>query len=82
MKAAVSIPDPVYQEAERLSRRLKKSRSELYSQAVAEFVARHAPDQVTDAMNQVCTELGAEREGVLDEFVAAAARRTMERSEW
>ncbi|PYT05293.1 MAG: hypothetical protein DMF60_12445, partial [Acidobacteria bacterium] len=44
MKTAVSIPDEVFEKAERLARRMKKSRSELFSRALDEYVARHAPD--------------------------------------
>jgi len=61
MKTAVSIPDDVFQKAERLARRMKKSRSELFSNALAEYVARHAPDHVTERMNQVCAEIGLDK---------------------
>jgi len=50
----------------------------IYGDAFAEYLARHAPDRVTEAMSRVCADLG---EGI-DEFVAAASRRTMKRSEW
>jgi metal-responsive CopG/Arc/MetJ family transcriptional regulator len=43
MKTAVSIPDEVFESAERLARRMKKSRSRLFSDAVREYVARHTP---------------------------------------
>lgn len=78
MKTAVSIPDEVFQEAERLARHTKKSRSQLFSDALREYVARHAPDEVTQAMDRVCTELGDQR----DTFLASAARRVLEQSEW
>ncbi len=78
MKIAVSIPDDVFAEAERLARRMKKSRSKLFSHALAEYVARYAPDEVTAAMNQVCDDIGSER----DPFVSAASRRVLARSEW
>jgi metal-responsive CopG/Arc/MetJ family transcriptional regulator len=78
MKTAISIPDDVFQGAERLARRSKKSRSQLFSDAVREYIARHAPDDVTAAMDRVCAELGEQA----DRFVPAAARRTLERSEW
>jgi metal-responsive CopG/Arc/MetJ family transcriptional regulator len=78
MKTAISIPDDVFQEAERLARRTKKSRSQLFSDAVREYVARHAPDEITDAMNRVCADLGDSR----DQFISAAGRRIVERSEW
>src|SRR6266511_1777128 len=42
MKTAISIPDDVFEEAERLATELQTSRSQLYSRALQEFVARHA----------------------------------------
>ncbi len=78
MKTAVSIPDPVFEKAERLARRMKKSRSEIYARALSEYVSRHAPDAITEAMDQVCAELGSDR----DPFVSAAARRVLARTEW
>ena len=78
MKVAVSIPDPVFDEAELLARKLKTSRSEIYARALAAFVADHAPDRVTDAMNDVVDAVG----GSPDEFADAAARRVLERVEW
>ncbi|HSB11848.1 MAG TPA: ribbon-helix-helix protein, CopG family [Blastocatellia bacterium] len=78
MKTAVSIPDDVFEKAERLARRMKKSRSELFSRALSEYVARHAPDHVTESMNRVCDEIGIEP----DPFRSTAARRTLERVEW
>jgi predicted transcriptional regulator len=78
MKTAVSIPDEVYQGAERLARRTKKPRSRLYGDALKEYLARHAPDEVTEAMNRACAQVGEAK----DPFVSSAARRILERSEW
>lgn len=78
MKTTVSIPDKIFQGAERLARRTRKSRSQVFSEALKEYVARHAPDEVTEAMNRVCAEVGE----VGDPFAASAARRVLERSDW
>jgi predicted transcriptional regulator len=78
MKTAVSIPDDVYERAERFARHSRRSRSEVYSAALREYVNRHAPEDVTDAMNRVCDQVDSRP----DAFVAAAARRALERSEW
>jgi hypothetical protein len=78
MKTAVSIPDGVFEEAERLATELKSSRSQIYSRALQEFVARHAPDRVTEAMNRVVDEVGSES----DAFSRQASRRVLERVEW
>src|SRR5262245_5744997 len=78
MKTAVSLPDDVFREAERQARRTRKSRSQLYAEALSEYLARHAPDEVTEAMNSVVAQL----KEPIDPFVSAAARRVLERSEW
>lgn len=78
MKTAVSIPDHVFEQAERLARRTRKSRSHVFSSALREYVARHSPDDVTEAMDRVCVEVGAEG----DPFVARATRRVLKRDEW
>jgi metal-responsive CopG/Arc/MetJ family transcriptional regulator len=78
MKTAVSIPDDVFEKVERFARRAKRSRSEVFSAALREYIARHAADEVTDALNRAVDEIGDPR----DEFVAAAARRILEKTEW
>jgi len=78
MKTAVSIPDDIFEKAERLARRMKKNRSQLFTHALTEYLARHSPDQVTETMNRVCDEIGDES----DPFVSAASRHVLERNEW
>jgi len=78
MKTAISVPDEIFRAAEVHAKRLRKSRSELYANAVAEYLARHAPDEVTAAMNQVVDAVGDQR----DPVVAAAARSVLKRVEW
>lgn len=67
MKTAVSIPDDIFAQAERLARRTGVSRSRLVSDAVREYVARHATDEL--AVSEA-------------DFAVAGARRLLIRSEW
>jgi len=78
MKTAVSIPDDVFQDAERLASRLQTSRSKLYARALAEFVARHDDDRITTLMDQAVREAG----GKGDAFLDVAAKRALQRVEW
>ncbi len=78
MKTAISLPDEVFENAERLASRLKVSRSELYARALQDYVRRHAPDAVTEAYDQVCGEL----ESQTDSFSRRAAQATFKRAEW
>jgi metal-responsive CopG/Arc/MetJ family transcriptional regulator len=78
MKTAVSIPDEVFEKVERLARRAGRSRSEVFAAALAEYVARHAPDEITEAMDRVCAAVGDQE----DDFVSAAGHRLLENTEW
>jgi metal-responsive CopG/Arc/MetJ family transcriptional regulator len=78
MKTAISIPDALFERAERLAKRTRKSRSQIFSDAVREYLARHSTDEVTAAMDRVCAEL----ESPGDEFVSSASSRILARSEW
>jgi predicted transcriptional regulator len=78
MKTAVSIPDDVFEKVDRFARHAKRSRSEVFSAAVQEYIARHAPDEVTDAINRVVDEIGPQE----DAFVTTAARRVLAKTEW
>lgn len=78
MKTAVSIPDEIFEDAERLAQRLKRSRSDLYSRALSEYVARHGPDEVTEEMNRAVAAVNEQS----DAFVTTAAQRALKRAEW
>lgn len=79
MKTAISLPDPLFHAADRLAKRAQKSRSQLYADALREYLTRHAPDEVTEAMNQVVDAIGPVQP---DPFQARAAKRALEHTEW
>lgn len=78
MKTAVSIPDDVFEKVDRYARRAKRSRSDVVSAAPREYIARHAPDEVTDAINKAIEGI----EPATDQFVSAASRRILKNTEW
>lgn len=78
MKTAVSIPDDLFDSADRLARRTKKSRSRIFSDALREYLARHTPDEVTAAMDKAVAEIG----DIQDTFALTASRRILEQTEW
>jgi antitoxin MazE6 len=78
VKTTVSIPDDVFESAKRLARRERRSRSDLYSAALTEYVARHSADEITDALNRVAAEI----DHTIDPFVSEAAAQLLKQSEW
>ena len=79
MKTAISVPDDLFAKVDRLAKRSRRSRSEVYGAALREYVARHAPDEVTVGLDAVLAELGQPDAG---DLANEAARRTIETSEW
>lgn len=53
MKTAISIPDTVFQQAEKAAQQLKMTRSELYAKAVAAFLERHHAQSTTEKLNEI-----------------------------
>lgn len=78
MKTAISLPKDVFEKAERLAKRVRKSRSQLYCEAIREYVARHSPDELTEALNRVIEENGLPEQG----FATLASAQTLAQVEW
>ena len=53
MKTAISIPDPIFESAERLAKRLGMSRSQFYAEAVDALVEKHRYHGVTEQLDAV-----------------------------
>ena len=60
MKVAVSVPDPLFRDAERVSRRLRVPRSQLYSRALEAYVRQHSGEEITRKLNAVLAKIGTE----------------------
>ncbi len=78
MKIAISLPKDVFEKAERLAIKARKSRSHIYCEALREYVARHSPDDVTDALNRAMEQIGQPE----DRFVTSASAQALARVEW
>jgi len=78
MKAAISIPDDVFDAAETLAEELGLSRSALYTQAVAEYVAKHRAGDITTRLDRV---YGKETSR-LTEPVRRAQSKSLRKSDW
>lgn len=78
MKVAISLPDPVFRAAETLARRLKKSRSELYAEAIAEFVGARGAKALTARLNAVYDK----ESSALDPALKYAQLERLSREAW
>ena len=78
MKTAISIPTPIFQAAEKYAKRTQKSRSQLFVEAMVEYLERHTPDEITRKMNEAIDAI----DNADDAFVHQASYSVLEQSEW
>ncbi len=64
----------------RMKFKVKTSRSELYSRAIAEFVARHDDDAVTQALDEVARNINADPSDT--QITTASAFAILRQVEW
>jgi len=78
MKTAISIPDSQFEAAEKLAARLGLSRSELYQQALSEFIVKYSDEMITEQLNQVY----AEEKAVVDEELLWLQAKPISEEDW
>jgi metal-responsive CopG/Arc/MetJ family transcriptional regulator len=59
MKIAISVPDRIFQAGERLAREKGISRSELYADALAEYLSVHGAAAITERLNALYAKQGS-----------------------
>ena len=78
MKTAVSIPDEVFEAAEKAAKRLGVSRSELYANAVREFIERYRRENITEKLD----EIYADAEQGLDPNLELLQSKSLSKEDW
>jgi hypothetical protein len=73
-----SLPKPLEVKVTRVARRLRKPLRRVLAEAIDEYVARHEPGAVTEAMNRVADAVDTRP----DPALATAARSILESTEW
>lgn len=78
MKTAISLPDTIFESAERLARTMHISRSYLYTLAIKDFIEKRQKDSVTETLN----ELYSKENSKTDTFVQKANQMLLGHEEW
>lgn len=78
MKVAISLPDPIFSAAEELAQELQVSRSQLYAQAIADYLDKRHDPAVTERLNAVYFNEG----GRVDPGLAAAQLGAIGNEAW
>lgn len=78
LKTAVSIPDPVFHQADQAAKRLGLSRSELYARAVSRFLHDQRNEGVTEALDRIYEHESAD----VDSALAAMQAASLSHDDW
>ncbi len=78
MKTAISIPNNVFEQAESLARKLKISRSELFTEAVKVYLEENHVEDVTTKLNEVYENAASN----LDESLLKAQTKSLPKEKW
>ncbi|HJS59309.1 MAG TPA: ChpI protein [Vicinamibacteria bacterium] len=78
MKVAVSVPDPLYQAADRAAKRLRMPRSQFYSRALEAYLKQQDRPDITERLNAVYGKPGTRP----DPAILAHNLEMLRRVEW
>ena len=78
MKTAISIPNNVFEQAESLARKLKISRSELFTEAVKIYLKENHTEDVTAKLDEVYGSMDSN----LDKDLISAQTASLPKEEW
>jgi hypothetical protein len=80
MKTAISIPDEIFEQAERLAKSRGWSRSELYAKAVSAFVNSERCSGVREKLDAVYGDGG--QDSAFEPLLASAQARSLAKEKW
>lgn len=78
MKTAISIPDNLFNAADRYAKNHGYSRSRLFTEAVAQYLEQHPSDQITQKLNEIYSSEPVE----LDQALANMQSNSIAKEEW
>lgn len=78
MKTAISVPDNVFAQADRLAKRLQVSRSELYTHAVEEYIAEHKRSNVKEKLDEIYST----EPSCVETALSSAQAASLPKEEW
>jgi metal-responsive CopG/Arc/MetJ family transcriptional regulator len=78
MKTAISVRDNLFQRADKYAKETKMSRSQLFSEAIEEYLAKREKEDLIAKINAVCEKVDTS----LDPFWKEVQSRALPKDEW
>jgi metal-responsive CopG/Arc/MetJ family transcriptional regulator len=78
MKTAISVRDPLFKRADKFAKKEKISRSQLFSNAVEEYMNKHEADDLAANLNAVYSQ----EDSSVDPVLFKMALTSLPKEEW
>lgn len=78
MKTAISVPNDVFELSEKLAKKLKVSRSQIFAMGIKKLGEEYDEDDITARINKVCEEIDTS----INPFWKELQSRTLPKDKW
>jgi metal-responsive CopG/Arc/MetJ family transcriptional regulator len=82
MKTAISLPDRLYEDAEKTAKSMGIPRSQLFALALEEFINHHKTERITEQLNKVYGKMKDEKHLTIDDISLEAMRELTKNDTW
>ncbi len=82
MKTAISLPDKLYEEAEKTAHELGIPRSQLFARALEDFISLHKRENITERLNRVYSKIDQSEFNQLTNASIEAIREMTKNDAW
>jgi metal-responsive CopG/Arc/MetJ family transcriptional regulator len=83
MKTAISIPDGVFEAAEKIAQQLGVSRSEFYTKALQAYLEKHSRSQRLAKLNEVYAQEASDVDPVMEKMQAMSlSHQDLAQEDW
>lgn len=78
MKTAISVPNDIFELSEKLAKKLKVSRSQIFAMGVKKLGEEFDEEEIISSINRVCEKVDTS----LDPAIRDYQKRTFKREKW
>lgn len=78
MKTAISVPNDIFELSEKLAKKLKVSRSQIFAMGVKKLGEEFEEEEIISSINRVCEKVDTS----LDPAIRDYQKRTFKREKW
>jgi metal-responsive CopG/Arc/MetJ family transcriptional regulator len=81
MKTAISIPDELFKNVEKIARKLKIPKSQLFARAMEEYISKLNKDQITERLNKIYQRSDSD-EILATDISISTLRKSLKNDSW